>query len=112
MLFYLTLSMNANATEGLSTCGNLFDWCKRMNDKDDTARGLCVGSITTAYDMIMAYQAGNGIPRLVCTPKGVTRDKALNDILAYIKAHPETLKYSLGDTLLGAYASTYPCSHK
>lgn len=112
MVFYLALSMNANATEGFSTGADLVDWCKRMNNKDDTAWGLCVGSITAAYDMIMTYQSGNGIPRLVCTPKGITRGKALNNILAYVKAHPETLKYSLGDTLLGAYVSVYPCSRK
>ena len=98
----------AGATEGFSTGHNLKEWCDKM-DSEDLSWGLCVGSITAGFDMIMTYQNSPNIVKSVCLPKGATRADVLRELVAYMKEHPGDLKYSLGDLLFAGYVDKFPC---
>jgi len=98
----------ASATEGFSTGKDLQKWCQDMNT-DDTAWGLCVGSITAVHDTIMTYQNTGTVKVVVCPPAQSTREDTLKAVLAYIEEEPQGLIYSLGDFVFAALAGKWPC---
>ena len=100
--------LSANATDGFASGADLKQWCDNM-DMDDIHWGLCVGSITAAHDIIMTYQASGAANDLVCTQMAHTRGDVVFAVMEYMKEHPESLEYSLGDAVLSAMIDKFPC---
>lgn len=99
----------AVATEAFSGGESLKGWCDNMDDRD-LHWGLCVGSIISAHDTIMAYQNFENMEQLVCIAPEVTRGEVVAAVIDYMNMHPEDLDYSLGDLVLVALIARYPCT--
>ena len=83
------------------------DWIARVPTKpaDTALAGVCAGTVAAAlhYSTLLeaAYKS--------CPPKGVTHGQAIEAVVRYLEAHPETWDQDFRMAILTALRTTWPC---
>jgi Rap1a immunity proteins len=81
----------------------------KPGDPEFAARqARCVGYVVGVSDAEQAGQ-GQGAAGRVCYPAGVTADKMVAAVSAFLAAHPEKRPLAAQDLVIEALAAQYPC---
>ena len=81
----------------------------KPGDADFAAKqARCVGYVVGVSDSEQAGQ-GQGAVGRVCYPAGVTADKMVAAVTAFLTAHPEKRPLAAQDLVVEALAAQYPC---
>lgn len=74
---------------------------------------FCTGYVAAAVDSWMSAQAHGRVFKMICLPPSITRDEVVDDVVAWLKAHPDLKNLDEPNELAtGALIERYSCLKK
>jgi hypothetical protein len=72
-------------------------------------RPACLKYIQGGSDMATGLQANRAMASMICVPPSASGNDLINDVSAFLAAHPEALDQSAGGLLWAALYDAFPC---
>ncbi len=95
----------------MRTTQDLYDVCTLGPDSPDhaAAKAFCYGFIEGAAHYDEALEDGAKVA-VLCAPDTLTREQAVDEVVAFVRANPQYLSEAPVDTIFRALIAKWPCA--